>query len=65
MQYQNFSAMMGKMKGMKLGKGGNLSARNVNQIAQMMPQNVMSQMGGKKGEGKGRGGRGKGEEGSS
>uniref|UniRef100_A0A7S4LA90 signal-recognition-particle GTPase n=1 Tax=Paramoeba aestuarina TaxID=180227 RepID=A0A7S4LA90_9EUKA len=46
LQYNNFSAMMGKMKGMNLGKGGNLSARNVNQIAQMMPQNVVGQMGG-------------------
>jgi len=45
-QFKHFEKVMKKMKGLKLGKGGELRGRNLNQLSNLVPPNVMKQMGG-------------------
>jgi len=45
-QYKNFEKMMKKVKGMRLGKGGQIAPRNLNQVTNMLPPQLMKQMGG-------------------
>eukprot|EP01098_Paradermamoeba_levis_P010183 TRINITY_DN4278_c0_g1_i1.p1 TRINITY_DN4278_c0_g1~~TRINITY_DN4278_c0_g1_i1.p1 ORF type:complete len:485 (-),score=171.84 TRINITY_DN4278_c0_g1_i1:53-1507(-) len=45
-QFKHFEKVMKKMKGLKIGKGGNIQGRNLNQVSSLIPPNIMKQMGG-------------------
>eukprot|EP01097_Dermamoeba_algensis_P007778 TRINITY_DN4974_c0_g1_i1.p1 TRINITY_DN4974_c0_g1~~TRINITY_DN4974_c0_g1_i1.p1 ORF type:complete len:406 (+),score=101.58 TRINITY_DN4974_c0_g1_i1:282-1499(+) len=45
-QYKHFEKVMKKMKGLKIGKGGNIQGRNLNQVSNLLPANLMKQLGG-------------------
>jgi len=45
-QYKHFEKMMKKVKGMKLGKSGQIAPRNLSQVTNMLPPQLMKQIGG-------------------
>eukprot|EP00005_Dracoamoeba_jomungandri_P003652 CAMPEP_0174252032 /NCGR_PEP_ID=MMETSP0439-20130205/1674_1 /TAXON_ID=0 /ORGANISM="Stereomyxa ramosa, Strain Chinc5" /LENGTH=476 /DNA_ID=CAMNT_0015332509 /DNA_START=129 /DNA_END=1559 /DNA_ORIENTATION=+ len=45
-QFKHFEKVMKKMKGLKLGKGGELRGRNASQVANLIPPHMVKQMGG-------------------
>jgi signal recognition particle subunit SRP54 len=45
-QFKHFEKVMKKVKGLKLGKGGELKGRNLSQMSNLIPPHLMKQMGG-------------------
>jgi len=45
-QFKHFEKVMKKVKGLKLGKGGELKGRNLAQMSNLIPPHMMKQMGG-------------------
>jgi len=45
-QFKHFEKMMTKMKGLKIPKNGQLQGKNLAQVSNLIPQNLVKQMGG-------------------